>query len=239
MSTLPVVNTFIKFTATTNGRDKFYRLLQYLARFFSWYLVRGNYSKGAIVANDKLKSHLAVARRLLRLGKPIEWVDTMVKATSIQDDLLRVCNIGRAASMAAYLTLDMFSWVHMVGMYRFKNASKITDNANRFWLYGILLACIADIYKLRQLQLQLETVNRVQSVKKDQAEALDDETCQKIQSLNKAKKDLVTQFVIDSVDLLLPLSSLKYVNLNEGVIGLAGVLTSFLGANNAWSKCNS
>ncbi|ORX89946.1 peroxisomal biogenesis factor 11 [Basidiobolus meristosporus CBS 931.73] len=235
----PVVNTFVKYSATTNGRDKFYRLLQYLSRFFSWYLVRQGYSKEAIFANDKLKAHLAVARRLLRLGKPIEWINTMVKSTSIQDDLLRVCSIGRAASMAAYLTLDMLSWVNMVGMYKFKSAKKITDNANRFWLYGILLAWISDLYKLRQHYLQYETVKRVQSVKQEQVQTLDEETSQKLRTLTTARKELVTQFVIDSVDLLLPLSALKYVNLNEGVIGLAGVLTSFLGANNQWSKCNS
>lgn len=47
------------------------------------------------------------------MGKPIDFLQTILKATSINDDIVRYCVIGRSASLAGWLTLDAFQWVRI------------------------------------------------------------------------------------------------------------------------------
>lgn len=58
----PLVSQSIKVLATTLGRDKIYRAVQYFARFFAWVLItRGNKLEAA--RWNSLKNALASGRK--------------------------------------------------------------------------------------------------------------------------------------------------------------------------------
>lgn len=46
------------------------------------------------------------------------------------------------------------------------------------------------------------------------------------------------QLTQDMVDMLIPLGGLKLLNLDEGVIGLAGMITSAMAMKTQWNKTN-
>ncbi|GJD00895.1 peroxisomal biogenesis factor 11 [Colletotrichum higginsianum] len=52
----PSVAHYNKFVATTVGRDKVLRTLQYFARFYAWYLFRTNGSKAEIAPGTPSRS---------------------------------------------------------------------------------------------------------------------------------------------------------------------------------------
>ncbi len=68
---------------------------------------------------------------VFRLGKPVDFIQTILKSVVIKDgkhltlfslaftyyfhtDVVRMCAIGRSASLAGWLTLDAFQWVHQI-----------------------------------------------------------------------------------------------------------------------------
>lgn len=68
----PAVSHWLRFAATTVGRDKALRLLQYVARFLSWYMLHKGYTASAIAPWDAIKKNFGSARKALRIGKNIE-----------------------------------------------------------------------------------------------------------------------------------------------------------------------
>lgn len=105
---------FLKFTSTTVGRDKVYRAVQYWSRFYAWYLLRTGASATAIAPWAALKTHLGLARKLMRLGKPVEHAkaaSVLAQSQAPVDPIIKYLGIGRQLGYAGYLTYDAASWV--------------------------------------------------------------------------------------------------------------------------------
>jgi len=68
----PTLAHYIRFAATTVGRDKAVRLFQYLARFLSWYLLRKGYAASSIAPWEAIKKLFGQARRVMRIGQNVE-----------------------------------------------------------------------------------------------------------------------------------------------------------------------
>lgn len=54
--------------------------------------------------------------------------------------------------------------------------------------------------------------------------------------LCRARSAAQVQLISDLCDLTIPLSALGYVQLDDGIVGLAGSLSSLLGVLGQWSK---
>lgn len=110
----PLITHFLKFTSTTVGRDKVYRAVQYWSRFYAWYLLRKGASADVIAPWAALKSHLGLARKLMRLGKPVEHAkaaSVLAQSQSPSDPIIKYLAIGRQLGYAGYLTYDAVNWV--------------------------------------------------------------------------------------------------------------------------------
>jgi peroxin-11B len=59
----PTVDRSLKYASTTVGRDKFYRAVQFFARFLAWYFKRQGYDKETIQRFSNLKSTLGLSRK--------------------------------------------------------------------------------------------------------------------------------------------------------------------------------
>lgn len=57
------VQPWLRFTATTVGRDKIYRGVQYFSRFLAWYLLRQGATKETVARFNNLKKTLALSRK--------------------------------------------------------------------------------------------------------------------------------------------------------------------------------
>merc|ERR1712225_202097 len=68
----PSVAHYLKYVATTVGRDKLLRTIQYFARFYAWYLYRTNNPTSAIQPWVTLKNQFSLTRKILRVGKFVE-----------------------------------------------------------------------------------------------------------------------------------------------------------------------
>ncbi|KAF9966977.1 Peroxisomal membrane protein PMP27 [Actinomortierella ambigua] len=233
---LPInVQPWLKYTATTVGRDKIYRAVQYFSRFLAWYLLRQGYTKETVARFNSLKKTLGLSRKLMRFGKPIEHIENAAKATAVKDEFVRFATIGKQLAYAGYLTLDGIIFIDGSGAYKFKNIKKYQELANRFWLAGIVFGFIGGLYKTRQVQIRKESALRGLS---NQSESEKSHARTELKAIAKEQYSINKQLVQDGLDMLIPATGLGYLSLDDGIIGLIGTVTAIMGAQSQWAKVN-
>lgn len=105
------ITSFNKYLATTNGREKIYRLIQYFSRFYAFYLLRQGAPAKAIQRWSNLQNYLGTARKVFRFFKPIEVGQGVIKSLAIKDPILRILQLARLASYFAYFTSETLNLV--------------------------------------------------------------------------------------------------------------------------------
>lgn len=227
----PAVKHYLRFVATTVGRDKVLRTLQYFARFYSWYLYRTNNPTSAIQPWTIVKTQFGLTRKILRIGKFVEHFkaaselyDVAVKSGS-GDKISQYLQTLRQIGYAGYMLFDTMTVPDAMGARKFENAKRLQATAYRFWFTGLLASALAGIYNLYILNQKAKQFNE-----KDP-----DGKMEKV-SIAKQRKVANIQLTSDLCDLTVPSTALGYANFDDGIIGLAGTLSSLLGIQGVWAK---
>jgi len=223
----PTVAHYLRFVATTVGRDKCLRTLQFFARFYSWYLYRTNNPVRSIKPWETAKKQISLTRKTMRIGKNVEHFKAAAIAadsTSL-DPVLKCCAVGRQIGYGIYLTLDMATYLDASGIKPLANVKKYQKIAFQAWLTGISFNIIAGIYTLWKLRERENAIDR-----KDGEGVVESKKTQ----MERAATNL--QLISDVCDWTVPTSALGYVNFDEGIVGLAGTTSSLIGLWTVWKK---
>ncbi|KAG7450385.1 peroxisomal biogenesis factor 11 [Guyanagaster necrorhizus] len=231
----PAVSQSLKFGTTTLGRDKTYRAIQYFARFYTWYLLfRGE--KDAAVPWNALKAHLGTARKLLRLGKPMEHLQAALRAVlSSSSAPEQITTIARQIAYFGYLSLDALVWANSIKFVQFKSetAQKIQRLSNRFWFTGIVFGLLNGIIKMLRIHKELLALKSKSIGDKNLGTEADYST--KAAALKASRAATLHQLTLDSLDVWIPATGLGLTNLNDGVLGIFGLITSLMAARKQWN----
>lgn len=227
----PSLAHYLRFAATTLGRDKLLRTIQYFARFYAWYLLRTNALATRIDPWATLKRHLSLTRRILRLGKPVEHLRAAAVALDGQNQrkqdagFLRYVAVARQLAYAVYLSLDTLALPDALGLVKSPRAPALQRQANRFWAFGIIFSLAAQLYSLRALRMREARIDRKdgEGVVESKRIAFERNTSQ-------------VQLLCDLCDLTIPASALGWVALDDGFVGLAGLCSSLIGIHSQWNK---
>ncbi|KII93248.1 hypothetical protein PLICRDRAFT_35437 [Plicaturopsis crispa FD-325 SS-3] len=236
----PAASQSLKFLSTTLGRDKLYRGIQYLARFLAWFhLSRGN-KEGAVRWNA-LKNHLATARKLMRLGKPLEHAQAALRATQASglEAGEQITTIGRQLGYFGYLAYDAIVWANAVKFITLKpeTAQKVAKTSNRFWFAGVLFSITHGLLKAGRLANETKALRPSAAFQeKDIGEQAERDA--KYRALESLRASTRHQFVIDFLDVWIPATNIGLVNFNDGVLGVFGLITSVLAAQTQWAAVN-
>ncbi|KAF9787050.1 peroxisomal biogenesis factor 11 [Thelephora terrestris] len=229
----PVVSQGVKILSTTVGRDKASRAIQFFARFYAWLLLSSN-NKADAAKWNALKSHLALGRKLMRLAKPVEHLQAALRATQTTGPLgEQLTTVGRQIAYFLYLTYDAIVWAHAIKFINLspEKAQKVNKTANRYWLTGITLSIANAALKAQRITAE---ISRLQHGAVDEkfSSAIDREA--KLNGLHATRAATKQQFVIDALDFWIPATALGLVNLNDGIVGIFGFITSVLSLQAQW-----
>lgn len=224
----PVVSHYTRFVATTVGRDKTLRTIQYFSRFLAWYTYRTNHPASTVAIYDGLKKNFGSVRKAMRIGKFVEHFKAAAVAADSKslDPILKYLAVGRQLGYAFYLTFDALTYFDSVGVRKFEGAARLQKEAYRAWLAGLLCNVVAGVYQLYNLQIAA----------KKNTESVDAEKAVEKKTLEKERGTTQLQLISDLCDCTVPSSALGYVDFDEGVVGLAGTVSSLIGLMAAWSK---
>ncbi|KAI0133525.1 peroxisomal biogenesis factor 11 [Xylariales sp. AK1849] len=223
----PTVSHYLKFVATTVGRDKLLRTLQYFSRFYAWYLLRTNGTKAEIAPYEVIKKQFGLTRKLLRVGKNIEHLKAAATAADSKnlDPVLRYTTVGRQLGYAGYLTFDLATVLDSVGIRKWEGAKSAQKEAYRFWALGLLCSIVGQTYTLYRLR------EREGKVDKKEGEGVVES---KTIAIERAASQL--QLVSDLCDFTVPAAALAWIGFDDGFVGLAGTVSSLIGVYSQWKK---
>ncbi|KAI9321704.1 peroxisomal biogenesis factor 11 [Dichotomocladium elegans] len=222
------VDTVNKFLGTTIGREKACRLVQYFARFYAFYLLRAGAPKEAIQRWVDLKTHIANARKFFRLFKQLEFAQTAIKSLSIQDEIVRATSVLKQVGMFVYYGTEALVLANAINFYKFPNVKNIQRLGFKSWLLALTMSLITGVYKHRQLGIRATMLARSEKG-----------TEQDVVKLAKEKKALRKQLFQDTADIIIPLASLDIIGFDEGIVGLAGMTSSWLALTSQWQKVSA
>ncbi|CCU76050.1 peroxisomal biogenesis factor (PEX11) [Blumeria hordei DH14] len=223
----PSVAHYLKFVATTAGRDKLLRTIQYFARFYAWYLFRKNRSPSDIAPFEAIKKQFGLARKLMRVGKNIEHFKAASIAADAKnlDPIIKYCAIGRQLGYAGYLTLDSLTYLDVAGIRKSSFTQALQREANRCWMLGLLFSTVSSTYNLYSL--------------KQQERHLDKKNLEGLYTIKKIENKRFTtklQLISDLCDLTIPTSAIGLTSFEDGTVGLAGTISSLIGVYSQWEK---
>ncbi|KAK3956728.1 peroxisomal biogenesis factor 11 [Pseudoneurospora amorphoporcata] len=223
----PAVSHYLKFVATTVGRDKLLRLLQYFARFYAWYLLRTNKPASSIQPWETMKKQFGLVRKVMRAGKNVEHIKAAAVAADSKngDPILRYLAVGRQLGYAGYLTFDLGTLLDATGIRKTESAKRLAKESQRFWVMGLSCSVVAQAYTLWRLRQREARVDRKEGEGVVEAKRIE---------VERAASRI--QLTSDLCDLTVPLSALSWVNFDDGIVGLAGTLSSLLGIYSQWKK---
>lgn len=158
----PTVTHYLKYISTTVGRDKLLRTIQYFSRFYAWYLYRTNALPSSIAPFETIKKQFGLARKLMRVGKNVEHFKAAALAydAKSQDQFLKYLAVGRQLGYGGYLTLDATTYLDAAGIRTSVWAKRLSREAYRFWMAGLLCSAISGIYSLYQLREKETRLNK-------------------------------------------------------------------------------
>ncbi|OGM50545.1 peroxin PEX11-2 [Aspergillus bombycis] len=224
----PTLAHYLRFVATTVGRDKILRTLQYFSRFYAWYLYRTNRPQSSIDPYNAIKKQFGTTRKILRIGKFAEHLKAAAVAADSKspiDPVLRYLAVGRQLGYAGYLTLDTITVIDIIGFRKLAAAKRLQDTAYRSWLAGLICSAIASVYSLWRLREKERTLDRTEG-----------EGVVEAKKLEKERSAARTQLFSDLCDLTIPVSGLGLANLDDGIVGIGGTVSSLLGVVSQWRK---
>jgi peroxin-11B len=174
----------------------------------------------------------------MRLGKPIEHLQAALRATLSSGPILEtITTIARQVGYFGYLSTDAVIWAHSIKFITLspENAKKLAKISLRFWLAGILFSLVHGVSKTVRLAKEAKMLQKSKG-EKDLAEEAARET--RLSAVQTARENNQKQLVIDLLDVWIPATGAELLDINEGTLGMLGLISSLLGAKTQWQAVN-
>ncbi|KAL5005352.1 hypothetical protein ScPMuIL_018808 [Solemya velum] len=239
-----IVGDIVKFGSQTNGRDKLCRLVQYSSKLCSWSLEKYVKKDDIVEKLKKLEAALSMTRKVLRLGKSVDFMHSALKSIHLSDVILRLTITLSKVNQALFLLFDHIIWAHSIGLIK-ADKKKWSVLAARFWLVSLILNIARDCYEM-SLVMNRECRETSQSSKSSYRNG-DANYRGKSKSLHvvtnmtflkkylEENKPVVMDLVKNVSDLILPMTTLGYTNASPGLQGFLGTVSSLVGVVTIWN----
>ncbi|KAJ8117646.1 hypothetical protein OPT61_g1182 [Boeremia exigua] len=164
----------------------------------------------------------------MRVGKFVEHFKAAAVASDATalDPVIRATTVGRQLGYAAYMLLDTANILDAAGIRKSVHGTRLLRAANQAWVSGIAFSIVQGVYALYGLRVRGQVVGASGEP-------------EKVVEQRKVARELgavKVQLVSDLCDFAIPATALGWVQLDDGVVGLAGTVSSLLGVWGQWKK---
>lgn len=171
----------------------------------------------------------------------------MASDSKSMDPVLKYLAVGRQLGYGFYLLLDAISYFDTTGIYKLQSGARIAKEAYRAWFVGLACNIAAGVYTLYNLQ---QIAKKQQQSVGDAEKKVEQKTLERYafrgargtsgdwmaNTMDREKAATQLQLLSDVCDITVPSSAIGMVNLDDGIVGLAGTVSSLIGLTAAWAK---
>lgn len=156
-----------------------------------------------------------------RVAKTIDALYGALKSTSVRDPYIRSCIILSRLSRACYFTYDTINWFMKSGLVN-GDAKKLSLRSASFWFGAVFMCILRDLYELKKYLDQLKEKHQ-----------------QNIDVLMLVMNNLpvIVDLIKNLFDLVIALSLWDKVSVSDGVVGVAGMVSSSAGLLEIFCPC--
>lgn len=183
----------------------------------------------------------------MRLTKFVEHFKAAAVASdsAATDPILKYLAVGRQLGYAFYMLFDNLSYPDHAGIRKFEAAARLQKEAYRAWIVGLACNVAAGLYTLYNMRV---AASKLAESSADAEKAVEAKKMAKyvVVAPSDAGRDAYRtsrdrnatqlQLISDVCDMTVPGSALGYANLDDGIVGLAGTVSSLIGLYAAWLK---
>ncbi|XP_033823839.1 peroxisomal membrane protein 11A [Periophthalmus magnuspinnatus] len=233
------MESVLKLTNQSQGRDRIFRTTQYACAFSS-YLLRNHPDRKELVGKLKsLESNMSAGRKLFRLGNTLNSIDAAKRTVHITDPVLRVSLTAANLGRALYFICDNLLWLRNVGLVRDIDKERWSLHASRCYLLSLIMNLIRDSYVIGQLMVQRardkEFQRKMDAHLRESTEVAEavvpqlDALLFLLLHIIKSHPAVALDTFKNICDLFIPLDKLGIYQSNAGVVGFCGLLSSIIG----------
>jgi len=224
---MDVVTAVVKYNQQTLGRDKLCRIIQYGSRLSSYILDQAGASADLVNRAKALDKQASTSRKIFRLGKSLDMILGAIRARDIHhDNVLRILIICRRITYTIYYIIDHITWAARLGLYK-SNPKEWSKFQAKFWVIALVFGLLRNLYDI----LNLVFVPTKKHDGEEESFAHGSSVAARLMSRPQVLLDTVK----NSADFLLPFNVMGLIELNVGLAGLLGLISSIAGAIPVWS----
>ncbi|KAJ2000836.1 Peroxisomal membrane protein PMP27 [Coemansia thaxteri] len=229
----PAATAYMRAAAQTAGRDKACRLGQYFARLVA-HLLRARKGSAWLATLVRVQATLSTTRKILRAGKFVDFLVQLIRGLQARgvDEVERVLGAGHKAGMAAFMLADTLGVMHSpaLALVQLRDAPLVARLAMRAWALALASNLALGLYRLRAASLRAADVRRVRKHLEKDADAMGHRECvAEEHAVAQRHAAALRLTLVSALDLAIPTSALGLLGINEGLVALAGTVTSLMG----------
>ena len=157
-----------------------------------------------------------------RVAKTIDALQGALKSTSVRDPYIRSCIILSRLSRACYFTYDTINWFMKSGLVN-GDAKKLSLRSASFWFGAVFMCILRDLYELKKYL--------------DQHKEKQQNTDVLIKHLVMNNLSVIVDLIKNLFDLVIALRLWDKVSVSDGVVGMAGMISSSAGLLEIFCPC--
>ncbi|KAJ1816476.1 Peroxisomal membrane protein PMP27 [Coemansia sp. RSA 2599] len=240
-------NVYVRYASMLVGRDKACRLGQYFSRLMVYLITERMKTQGKTTSSVewlstfvKMQGVLGTTRKLMRAGKFFDFLQLFVRAllSKGEDELVQALGALHKAGMFVFMAADTLGVLGTsMAVVRLRDPARIGRIAQRGWLLALACQALSAAYRLRNIAMREADLRRVRQHVEKTADVMGDRECAvEEQMMRRNKAQAVRELVSSALDLTIPIKGLGLLNINEGVVALAGTITSLMGIQDTLAK---
>ncbi|XP_075063881.1 peroxisomal membrane protein 11A isoform X2 [Mixophyes fleayi] len=232
------MDSFVKFTNQSQGRDRLFRAIQYACMLLSYILENKPGREKVVMKLKRVESNMSSGRKLFRLGNVVHAFEAAKAAIQLSDPILCYCLTAVNLNRVLYFTCDSVLWARSAGLVSDIDKEKWRHRASQCYFSSLLFHIARDLYVIRQC---------MEKEAKERRHLHSDAECDANLNSNNALMKSLENFLfvlflslknhppvlLDTIknvcDLFSPLDRLGVYKTNQGFIGVCGLVSSLVG----------
>ncbi|TVY38270.1 Peroxisomal membrane protein [Lachnellula subtilissima] len=193
---------------------------------------------------EAMKKQFGLARKLMRFGKFVEHFKAAAVAADSKslDPVIKYCAVGRQLGYAGYLSFDAATVLDAAGIRKFEAAKRFQREAYKCWAVGLFFSTASGLYSLYNLRLQTSKIDKengegVVAAKRIEKYVIPSSGAGSFANfVSRERAATNLQLLSDLCDLTVPTTAIGLANFDDGLVGLAGTVSSLIGVYSTWKK---
>lgn len=233
------METVLKLTSQSQGRDRLFRATQYACALSSYLLREHKHREELLNKLGSLESNMSAGRKLFRLGNTLSSIDAAKRTAQLSDPVLCLTLTAANVSRGLYFICDNLLWLRNVGLLRDVDKERWSLLASRCYLFSLTMSLLRDSYAIGQLvrhRARDKGFKRRMDMHLGESPEVAEAVVPQLDALLflllhvlRSHPALALDTLKNVCDLFIPLDKLRIYQSNAGVVGFCGLLSSLIG----------